>query len=175
MEPGPLEVYRIVVEDTNQMLARRQGLDSIYVTIVTLVLAGDGYVAAGSQFDNWLPVVATLGIGIVGYVVTGRWRQGVADLNENLQFRFQWLRDLEAKPPLAGIGASLFTQEYQHVIAPREKSGKFRRRGFLARSHRLQALFRTVFVLVPLLLAGLTLASSDPTLHPLIHPLIQPH
>jgi hypothetical protein len=32
VEPGPLEVYKIVVDDTNQMLARRQGLDSIYVT-----------------------------------------------------------------------------------------------------------------------------------------------
>lgn len=175
MEPGPLDVYKIVVDDTNQLLARRQGLDNIYVTIVTLVLAGDAYVAALSQFNNWLPVVETLGIGIVGVMVIGRWRQGVADLNENLQFRFKWLRDLEATPPLAQLGATLFTLEFQNVIAPREKSQKYRRRGFGARSHRLQALFRTVFLLIPLLLAALTAVATDPDLSWLAHPLLQGH
>ena len=37
------------------------------------------------------------------------------------------------------------------------------------------ALFRTVFLLIPLLLAGLTLAASTPDLHPLIHPLLPTH
>jgi hypothetical protein len=172
MSNDAFEIYRAVIEDTNQINSRRQGLDNLYVSIVTLVLAGDATVVATAQFDNWLPVVATVGIGLVGIAITGRWRQGIADLDEVLGYRYAWLRELEQNPVLAAAGASIFSQEYEHIFKKRESSKEQRSILFARRTRRLQAIFLTVFVIIPMLLAALTYGAGIPEIHQYIRPLL---
>jgi hypothetical protein len=139
---------------------------------VTLVLAGDGSVVATAQFDNWLPVVATVGIGLVGMAITSRWRQGIADLDEVLNYRYAWLRNLEQDPLLVEAGASIYSQEYEDIIKRRESSTLRRSLLFARRTRRLQAIFLTVFVVIPVLLAVLTYGARIPEIHQYIRPLL---
>jgi hypothetical protein len=161
-----------VIEDTNHINSRRQGLDSLYVSIVTLVLAGDGSVVATAQFDNWLPVVATVGIGLVGIAIASRWRQGIADLDEVLSYRYAWLRKLEQDPLLVTAGASIYSQEYDAIFKKRESSTLQRSLLFARRTRRLQAIFLTVFVIIPVLLAVLTYGAGIPEIHQYSRPLL---
>jgi hypothetical protein len=46
-------VYKLVVEDTNQLSSRRQMLDNLCVTIIALVLGADAYIAANSRLLDW--------------------------------------------------------------------------------------------------------------------------
>jgi hypothetical protein len=104
------DVYAVAIEDTNQLKSYGQRIDSVYVTIVTLILAGDAYVAANSKFDNWLSVVVTGGIGIVGVAFCLRWLRGLSSVNDILVHRYEWLRNLESTAELEHLRANLFTE-----------------------------------------------------------------
>ncbi len=164
----PFDVYTVAIEDTNQLKSYGQRIDGVYVTILTLILAGDGYVAAASRFDSWIPVAVTAGIGLVGLVFCQRWLHGLTNLNEILSHRYQWLRDLESTAELKRIGANLFTSEYNNVYQPSEFDRVARRR-----NRQIQHVFRIIFVAIPLLLGLITLAATNPWL-PWLHPYIVP-
>lgn len=172
MEHDVFAVYKLVVEDTNQLSSRRQLLDNLYVTIVTLVLGADAYVAANSHLLDWFPVFVTIGISLVGVVFTNHWRRVLQDLKEVLNFRYAWLKELEAKPELIQIGAGLYTSEDSNIYKPRESANSAKTFGFAARAAHLQTIFVVTFIMIPFVLAGATLLASLPQVHQFIHPLI---
>jgi hypothetical protein len=165
------DVYATIIKDTNEMNAGRRQLDSLYVTLLTFILTGDAYVTFYSAFNNWLLVFATIGICFVGSAVTARWREGIRNI-ENLQnFRYAFLRKLEAEQEMIDIGATFYTQEYEKNYKPMQKR-------FLTVTNRLQRTFMAVFIVIPLLLLSLTAVETIPLIHSLIPttilPLIQP-
>ncbi|HZC08258.1 MAG TPA: hypothetical protein VE338_21675 [Ktedonobacterales bacterium] len=162
MTHDSFDVYATIIKDTNEMNARRRQLDSLYVTLITLILTADAYVAFYSSFTNWLLVFATIGISIVGGAVTTRWRDGLHNLDEILNFRYTFLRDLEASDEMKAIGATLYSQEWNHIYGPRQD------KRFRSVTNRLQLTFIIVFVLIPLVLLGLTVAETIPVVHALI-------
>jgi hypothetical protein len=160
------DVYSVAIEDTNELKNYGQRIDSMYVTILTLILAGDAYVAAGARFDTWVPVAATAGIGLVGLAFCLRWLRGLANLNQILNHRYQWLRDLEAEPELQRVGADLFTKEYEVVYEKKGLDAVARRR-----ARQIQIIFLAIFIAIPAILALATFAATNPWIHFSIEPL----
>ena len=156
------DVYETIIKDTNEMNARRRQLDSLYVTLITFILTGDAYVAFYSSLTNWLLVLATIGISIVGGAVTIRWREGLRNLDEILNFRYKFLRDLEANDEMKAIGATLYSQEWNHIYGPRQD------KRFRSVTNRLQFTFYIVFILIPVVLCCLTAVETVPVMHSLI-------
>lgn len=171
------DVYQTIIKDTNEMNARRRQLDSLYLSLITLILTGDAYVAFFSSFDNWLLVAVTIGISAVGWAITSRWRDGLSNLDKILKFRYAYLRDLEGYDEMKAISATLYNQEWDKVYKPREDNKRFR-----SVTSRLQVTFLVVFIMIPLILAVLTAIETLPALHsvipaqilPLIRPLALP-
>ncbi|HEY7022333.1 MAG TPA: hypothetical protein VH349_14540 [Ktedonobacterales bacterium] len=159
------DVYKTAIEDTNELLRRRGDADNLYVGIVTVILTGEAYLFVTSQFDSWLPVIATAAASLVGLAIVRRWSQGFAEISRILDKRFEFLRKLEATETLQRIGATAFTEEYPFYTRSRRK-----RRGL---NSYLQWVFGLVFVLIPLFLALATLARLTPELQPLYY-YIQP-
>lgn len=171
------DVYATIIKDTNEMNARRRQLDSLYVTLITVILTGDAYVAFYSAFDNWLLIVVTLGISAVGWAITSRWRDGLRNLDKILDFRYAFLRQLENSDEMKAVGATLYTQEHGMFFYSPHQDKRFR-----TVTNRLQATFLIVFIMIPLLLAGLTALETIPFVHsfipaqvlPFIRPLVSP-
>jgi hypothetical protein len=159
------DVYKTAIEDTNELLRRRGDADNLYVGIVTVILTGEAYLFVTSQFDSWLPVIATAAASLVGLAIVRRWSQGFVEISRILDKRFEFLRKLESTATLQRIGATAFTEEYPIYTRSRRK-----RRGL---NSYLQWVFGLVFVLIPLFLAFATLARVTPELQPLYY-FIQP-
>lgn len=159
------DVYKTALDDANELLRRRGDADNLYVGIVTLILTGEAYLFVTSQFDSWLPVIATAAASLVGLAIVRRWSQGFAEISRILDKRFEFLRKLEATETLQRIGATTFTEEYPIYTISRGK-----RRGL---NSYLQWVFGLVFVLIPLFLALATLARVTPELQPFYY-YIQP-
>lgn len=163
----PFDAYKTILEDTNRIADRRQGLESPYFTLITFALAGDAYVFAVSQFDSWLPVIATCAIGILGLAATARFNKSVNDLSRILNNRYAWLRQLESSDELVRIKANALTDEYEKIYSRREARKIWRSLG-------LQRIFTYSFIFVPVLLAALTLTHQIPDVQQFIHPLTSP-
>lgn len=165
VERGIFELYKTVLADTHEVSKRRENLESGYITLMTFALAGDGYLAATTRFDNWLPVVLSTGIGLFALAATARYSRALRTLVATLNNRYAWLRNLETTPELAALGATVLTEEYKHVYHAREAGGA------AARVLNLSAIFVVAFLAIPLLLAALTITAHIPEVHQLIHPL----
>jgi hypothetical protein len=159
------DVYKTALEDANELLRRRGDADNLYVGIVTLILTGEAYLFVTSQFDSWLPVIATVAASMIGLAIVRRWSQGFAEISRILDKRFEFLRKLEATETLQRIGATAFTEEFPIYTRTQRKG-----RGL---NSYLQLVFGLVFVLIPLFLALATLARLTPELQPLYY-YIQP-
>ena len=177
MSHDVFDVYATIIKDTNEMNARRRQLDSLYVTLITLILTGEAYVAFYSAFNNWLLVFATIGISLVGGAVTARWREGIRNIDDILEYRYGYLRDLEAHPEMIAIGATLYTQEYKEKFYR-----PIQEKRFITVTNRLQRTIMAVFFVVPLVLLSLTAVETIPVVHslipsqalPFIRPLVSP-
>lgn len=170
-----VEVYKAYIEDVNQLRAGRGVQDTIYVTILTIVLGAQGYIAnslfSGSQLTgisntgiaSWVPVVMVIAIGVVGYTFCGNWQRITRDNQRSISFKFKNLESMERRwPVLKSVGAQLFLEEYYDRHPERRpamsasvepggtpvSSAKAANRGVAARARDLQILFRNVFVLL---------------------------
>lgn len=182
MSHDVFDVYATIIKDTNEMNARRRQLDSLYVTLITFILTGDAYVAFYSAFNNWLLVFVTIGISIVGGAVTARWREGIHNLDNILNFRYTFLRKLEVEQEMIDIGATFYTQEFNILYKPHEDQQSHQDKRFRTVTNRLQRTFMAVFIVVPLVLLSLTAVETIPFVHsliptqalPFIRPLVSP-
>lgn len=164
------DVYSVAISDTNELRSYGQRIDSVYVTILTLILGGDAYVAAASRFDSWVPVIVTAGIGLVGLNFCQRWLRGLKNHSIIVRYRYDWLRNLEATDELRRLHADLFTSEYQDVYEGGKEESKVERDA-RRRNRQIQRVFRMVFLAIPVLLALATFAATNPWLHLYIEPL----
>jgi hypothetical protein len=147
------DVYVAAIDDTNQINTRRQSIDSLYTTIVTLILTGDVYVAITSGFRTWFGAITTAAIMVAGLSVIMNWRRAQRELDEILDVRYEFLRNLEKQEAMQTIGATLVTLEYVRVYqnrASRKTAAK-----------RLQRSFSIMFIAIALAMALLTFASTS--------------
>ena len=154
MARGIFDTYQVIIEDTNALGNRRQTIDTVYESIVTLILAADGYVAAQTPYTSWFPVVAEVSVSIVGIAFTRHWRSVVDRLKAVLSLRYKYLRQLEDNDVLKQIGAQIYQFEDTQIYKQREAGGK-------KSSRNLQSIFTTVFLLIPLVRAGLTALAAS--------------
>lgn len=162
------DVYATIIKDTNEMNSRRRQLDSLYVTLITVILTGDAYVAFLSAFNNWFLVLVTIGVSLVGGAVTTRWSEGIRNLSHILDHRYEYLRALEKNPELERLGATIYTKEYKKFYEA--KDNRFR-----SVTSRLQLTFTIVFVAIPLVLAALTAFETIPAIHALVPAQVVPY
>jgi hypothetical protein len=169
------DVYETVIKDTNSLNDRRRQLDSLYVTLITFILTGDAYLTVYCTFDNWLLVFVTIGVGLVGSAVISRWGEGLKNIDDILNHRYEFLRNLEQDPAMVALGASVYREEWQAIYKPRKE------KNYRTVTSRLQVTFLAVFILIPVLLIALTAVETIPAVHDLvptiilhyIHPIIQ--
>lgn len=169
MAHDAFDVYITIIKDTNELNGRRRQLDSLYVTLIIVILTGDAYVAFYSAFNNWLLVVVTIGIGVVGGAVTSRWRAGLRNLDEILDHRYAFLRTLEKTSTLQALGANLYSKEWNAIYVHRKD------RRFRSVTNSLQLTFIVVFFLIPLMLAALTAVDTIPVVHSLVPAQVFPY
>lgn len=143
------DTYQVIIEDTNVLSNRRQTIDTVYESIVTLILAADGYVAAQAPYVSWFPVAAAISTSIVGIVFTRHWRSVVDRLKAVLRVRYDYLKQLEDDEALKHIGAQIYQLEDAKIYKKREAEGKKSPRN-------LQSIFTIVFYIIPLVRALLT-------------------
>lgn len=158
------DTYQVIIEDTNALSNRRQTIDTVYESIVTLILAADGYVAAQAPYASWFPIVAAIGTSIVGIAFTRHWRSVVDRLKAVLRVRYDYLKQLENDEALKHIGAQIYQVEDAEIYKKREAAGKKSPRN-------LQSIFTVVFYLIPLVRALLT-AVAVSGLHLPVAPLL---
>lgn len=158
------DTYKVIIEDTNALGNRRQTIDTVYESIVTLILAADGYVAAQAPYSSWFPVAAAVGVSIVGIAFTRHWRSVVDRLKAVLRVRYEYLKQLENNEMLKHIGAQIYQIEDTKIYKQREAKGKKSPRN-------LQSIFAIVFFLVPCVRLLLT-AVANSGFHLQIAPLL---
>ncbi len=86
------DVYKVAIDDLHRTRSLAQKIDTMYVTILTLLLTADAYEIAIAQFNSWVPIVATAGVALVGLAIASRWRRGAANLFKIVTNRYAWLR-----------------------------------------------------------------------------------
>ncbi len=169
MAHDAFDVYAVIIKDTNELNSRRRQLDSLYVTLITVIMTGDAYVAFLSAFNNWFLVLVTIGVGLVGGAVTSRWSEGVFSIGQILNERYAYLRGLEATDELRAIGATLYTDEWTRIYRKGENNR------FSSVTARLQLTFAIVFCAIPLMLAALTAFETIPVIHALVPTQVIPY
>ena len=121
-----IEVYRAYIEDVNELRASRLGENAIRVTIVTLFLGAQAFIASSllsqtevatfSSFDlqSWLPVLAIAVIGYLGFRFSRNWAKLMRELTQTIGEKFTHLRLMEEKSDaLRNAGGVLFIEEYK--------------------------------------------------------------
>lgn len=172
------DVYKMAIDDLHRTRSLAQKIDTMYVTILTLLLTADAYEIAIAKFDSWVPIVATAGVALIGLAIASRWRRGTANLFKIVTNRYAWLRsaeDARMHPEMAQIGADIFTQEYKAVYesqlqrpnarASRVDDPAAAERGFSTfydRTLFLQRLCPVIFMAVPVILAIATYINLHP-------------
>jgi hypothetical protein len=157
IQASTFDLYKTLLEEANHLAERKDRLDSLYVSLLTVILGGDGYVALISQFSNWIFVIVTFGILGVGLAIANRWQEGIKDINATLNFRYLWIRELEADPKFFLPGVRYFTDEYNTAALRREHAAN-------TRTIRLAGIFRVALFLIPLLLVIVTAFNTVPVL-----------
>src|SRR5258707_8403540 len=76
------DVYEVAIDDLHRTRSLAQKIDTMYVTILTLLLTADAYEIAIPKFDSWAPIVATAGGTLVGLFFSSRLRPGAANLSK---------------------------------------------------------------------------------------------
>ncbi len=165
MAHDEFDLYDTIIRDTSEVSSRRRQLDSMYVTLITFILTGEAYLAFYSysqSYDNWVVVSAAAVISLLGMLVTWRWHSGQKQIGRVLENRYKFLRKLEDSAQLKGLGATIFTEEWNKFYAPRYGSA------FGKLTISLQFTFMAVFILVPVLFVYAT-ANADGTLQQFLH------
>jgi hypothetical protein len=173
------DVYKVAIDDLHRTRSLAQKIDTMYVTILTLLLTADAYEIAIAQFDSWVPIIATASVALIGLAIASRWRRGAANLFKIVTNRYAWLRsaeDARMHPEMAQIGADIFTQEFKAVYEPQLKRANARassaddpaaaERGFSTfydRTLFLQRVCPVIFTAVPVILAIATYINLHPS------------
>ncbi len=173
------DVYKVAIDDLHRTRSLAQQIDTMYVTILTLLLTADAYEIATSKFDSWVPVVATACVALIGIAIASRWRRGTANLFKIVTNRYAWLRsaeDARMHPEMAQIGADIFTQEYKAVYKQQLQTAKARASTvddpaaaesgfstFYDRTLFLQRLCPVIFTVVPVIVGIATYINLHPS------------
>lgn len=121
-----VEIYAAYLEDVNQLRATRTAIDNTFVTVVTLLLAGAGYVtgtfllppqvlALGSwRPENLVACAGAVAISYIGIRFCKLWHQISEDNRKSIAFKFKNLEKMERDyNELKNAGARLFVKEYE--------------------------------------------------------------
>ncbi len=113
------DAYKVAIDDLHRTKNLAQKIDSLYVTILTLLLTADAYETATTKFSSWVPVVATAGVAFIGLAINGRWRKGASNLFRIITNRYAWLREAETHPDMHRIAANSSRRSMPRSICPR--------------------------------------------------------
>lgn len=96
-----LEQYKVYVEGADRISARRQSVNSFFVTINTALIALVSYMHLGSKSDNkfyWL-------IALAGIVISYMWYRLLRSYRDLNTAKFKVIHEIEKKLPLSPYDA----------------------------------------------------------------------
>lgn len=124
--PETVEIYKAYIEDVNQLRASRLGENSIRVTIATLFLGAQAFIASlligdpakiqitDPEFSRWIPFLTITLVGYLAISFCQAWKKLMEDLTDTINKKFTNLRRLEETyETLNTSGANLFIEEYK--------------------------------------------------------------
>lgn len=184
-----VDVYRAYLEDVNDLREDRQKYNSLYVTVATVLLGAQAFVAStpfGSTLARQIvnislsPAQATLGavvIGVVGVYFCINWLRLIRNYGDSLRFKYKNLKAMEANyPVLQDAGARLFTAEDEDRNTRSGEAGKGGNKSRTSRrttrnAEDLARFFRVLFVVIPLIPFA-TLVAQLPSVSALVGPVV---
>lgn len=118
-----ISVYAAYLADLNQFKANRQVETTIRVTVASVLLGGQAYIANNALVDKaaalgsmdlttWVPIVAVFIIGSIGWYFCRDWKRLMENFRDASRDKYEHLELLERKyPELEATGAQLFLFE----------------------------------------------------------------
>jgi hypothetical protein len=144
--PKPFKVYELFVHDTARLSDRRQALNSIYISVNSVLLGAVAILAqlGGISSLGFLAVEAF--VAFAGFFIAGQWTRMIKKYQSLLHFRFSALIEVEA---LLGIDETL-------KIYTREEGEKLF--GFSELELQLPRIFRLFYLVGTFLLVIISVA-----------------
>ena len=90
------EEYRFLIEDTQQVSARRQSNNNVYLSATSIILGGGAFLAAQGALRNAMMLGVLFVIGVAGITVSWEWGRQNRIYKRYLAFRYDLLKAMEA-------------------------------------------------------------------------------
>ena len=111
------EEYKLFVESTQFLTERRQTAAQTYLTLNTAIFAVLAFLVKDAGFRGWWLVLTSLPMFVVGLVICGIWERMVVQYRELINWRFDQLKLIEAKPEMKG-SHQFFIKESKKFYKP---------------------------------------------------------
>lgn len=89
--------YRVLIDDTQQVSARRQSADNVYLSANSLVLGAGAFFIAQGALRNAMMLAALLVLAVAGSVIVREWAKQDRIFIEYLRFRYDLLKQMESQ------------------------------------------------------------------------------
>ena len=150
MATDPEREYRLLVEDTEHIIARRQTNNNYYLSATSIVLGAAAIIVAQGGLRNAMVLGVLVIISVAGIVISWEWRQQNRILNQLLKFRYEFLLDIEST---ADFKYKVFDAEFKLVYKP--SRGRITHFGFSRSEGNLPTMFAWLYVLAIAVAAGI--------------------
>ena len=147
------EEYKLFVESTQFLTERRQAAAQTYLTLNTAIFAVLAFLVKDAGFRGWWLVLVSLPMFVVGVIICSIWKRMVLQYKELINWRYEQLKLIEAKPEMAG-SHQFYLKEAQEFYKPNQPKQRF---GFSQLERHLPSLFLWAYCIYAI---GLVIATS---------------
>ncbi len=135
------EEYKLFVESTQFLTERRQAAAQTYLTLNTAIITVLAFLVKDVGFRGWWLVAASVPIFAIGIIVCGIWERTVLQYKQLINWRFEQLKQIEAKPEMHG-SHQFYLKEAQHFYTATPRKERF---GFSRLERYLPRLFMAAY------------------------------
>jgi hypothetical protein len=96
MVPKVWDEYRVLIEDTQQVSARRQSGDNVYLAANSVILGAVGVLIAQGALHNVMMLAAMVALACAGLAIVREWARQDRIFIKYLAFRYDLLKEMEA-------------------------------------------------------------------------------
>ncbi len=113
-----VEQYRLFVESSEKLVARRQTVNTFFLSINALLLSAVGFIIKDVP-QQWATIAGVFGVGLAGILLCLTWRTLVRSYSQLNSGKFAVIHSLERHLP-----AALFKAEW-HALGEGEDKKKY--------------------------------------------------
>jgi hypothetical protein len=133
--------YRFVIEDTQQISARRQSNNNVYLSANSIVLGAAAFLVAQGALRNAMMLVVLLAIALAGITIAWEWGRQNLNYRKYLEFRYNLLHDMEKREDFPFPVAVFHSEDAMY----KDETGKITHFGFSETEQRLANVFGILY------------------------------